>query len=267
MEHAPPVITLTTDFGLVDPYVGQLKGALLKNCPSATLIDISHAVPAWDVLSAALTIHTSYSFFPDGTVHLIVVDPGVGSWRGIIAACGDGHFFVCPDNGILTFLARERKITQVSKISQPSSDWLKVSPTFHGRDIMAPVAAALAEGTAITSLGIAIDPGQITQITLPSPVLRAGQLQGQVLGVDRFGNVRTSIRIGDESFAPATFRFLEINGHRISTFVATYSDVDIGAMAVLVDSSGFLEIAANQASAASMIGCVPGTACNVTLLD
>jgi hypothetical protein len=265
MEHAPPLITLTTDFGLADPYVGQLKGVLLKGCPSATLIDISHTVPVWDVLSAALTIQTSYTFFPEGTVHLIVVDPGVGSERAIIAACGDGHFFVCPDNGILTFLVRDRKITGVSRIDQPPSALPKISPTFHGRDVMAPVAAALAGGAAITSLGVAMDPGKIAQISLPLPVLGAGHIQGQVLRIDHFGNVRTSIRTGDGLFDPGTFRFLEINGHRISTLVVTYSDVASGAMAVLVDSSGFLEIAANQASAASLIGCVPGTACNVAL--
>lgn len=264
MEHAPPLITLTTDFGLTDAYVGQLKGVLLKGCPCATLIDITHAVPTWDVAAAALTIQTSYSCFPAGTVHVIVVDPGVGGQRSILAAHGDGHFFVCPDNGILTFLVQERKIESVHRIKQPLSTGKRVSPTFHGRDIMAPVAAALACGAAIASVGEPMDPDRIAQIALATPVWRGGQLQGHVLGVDHFGNVRTSIRVGGGAFDPDTFSCLEINGHRITRLVTTYSEAPIGVLVVLIDSSGFLEIAANQAKAATLIGCGPGDALSVT---
>jgi S-adenosylmethionine hydrolase len=242
MEHAPPLITLTTDFGLTDAYVGQLKGVLLKGCPCATLIDITHAVPTWDVAAAALTIQTSYSCFPAGTVHVIVVDPGVGGQRSILAAHGDGHFFVCPDNGILTFLVQERKIESVHRIKQPLSTGKRVSPTFHGRDIMAPVAAALACGAAIASVGEPMDPDRIAQI----------------------GNVRTSICVGGGAFDPDTFSCLEINGHRITRLVTTYSEAPIGVLVVLIDSSGFLEIAANQAKAATLIGCGPGDALSVT---
>jgi S-adenosylmethionine hydrolase len=258
MEHVPPLITLTTDFGLTDSYVGQLKGALLKGCPSATLIDITHAVPAWDVVAAALTIHTSYSFFPTGTVHLIVVDPGVGGPRSLLVARGGGHSFVCPDNGILTFLLEDRILEAVYRLAPARLGSGKVSPTFHGRDIMAPVAAALAGGVDMVSMGESVPPEQIKQIVLPTAVLDDGRLLGHVLGIDHFGNVRTSIRTGDGNFAPHLFAFLEINGHRLNRLVTTYSEMAIGAPAVLVDSAGFLEIAANQASAATLIGCAPG---------
>ena len=258
MEHIPPLITLITDFGLTDSYVGQLKGVLLKGCPLATLIDITHAVPSWDVTAAALTIQTSYPFFPAGTVHLIVVDPGVGGQRSILAAHGDGQFFVCPDNGILTFLVQEGKIESAYRIEHPLRAGNRVSPTFHGRDIMAPVAAALAGGAAIAAMGEAIDPERLEQIVLPEPVWRGGQLQGQVLGVDHFGNIRTSIRAKGGLFDRRAFLFLEIKGHRITDLVTTYSEAPVGALVALVDSSGFLEIAANQAKAAGLIGCEPG---------
>lgn len=257
MEHAPPLITLTTDFGLTDPYVGQLKGVLLKGCPSATLVDITHAIPAWDILAAALALYTSYAHFPVGTVHLVVVDPGVGSSRSLLAAQGDGHFFVCPDNGILGLLLQEDKIQAVHRL-EPKAAAETISPTFHGRDLMAPVAAALAQGAAIKDLGPALPLARVQRLELPQVESVDGVVQGQVLAVDHFGNVRTSIRCGAGFFNTRLFSSLEIQGHRITQLVRSYSEVVAGGLAVLVDSSGFLEIAANQASAAALIGCVPG---------
>ena len=153
MGNNSAIFTLTTDFGLQDPYAGQLKGALLKGCPSATIVDLTHAIPAWDVVTAAVTIRTSYTFFPPATIHLIVVDPGVGSQRAILAAAGDGHFFIAPDNGILSLLVADHKIESIHRVEQPAFFPATVSPTFHGRDVMAPVATALARVTRLGRFG------------------------------------------------------------------------------------------------------------------
>lgn len=253
-----PVISLTTDFGLQDPYVGQLKGALLKGCPAATLVDISHAIPAWDLVAAAITIGASYAFFPLATIHLIVVDPGVGGQRAILAAAGDGHFFICPDNGILSLLVADGRIDTIHRVENPLFFPPAVSPTFHGRDIMAPVAAALAKGTRLAELGPSLSPRSIHLVTLPAAVAEGGNLHGQVLAIDHFGNIRTTIQVGQGHLQTASFRALEIAGQRIATLARTYAQVPPGTLLVLVDSSGRLEIAANQAHAAEILGCAPG---------
>lgn len=252
MERNPPLITLTTDFGQTDPYVGQLKGALLSCCPTATLIDLTHAIPAWDLLAAAITLHSSYRFFPRATVHLIVVDPGVGSDRAIVAAQGTGHFFVCPDNGILSLLLAEGMIEAAYTIKSARSD--AVSPTFHGRDCMAPVAAALALGIPIGELGESMALEQLQRLPSWQAQPTAQGWQGCVLGIDHFGNLRTSVR-GQELHG---FAALTINGQSVEQQVATYGEIADGGLAVLIDSCGFVEIAANQASAAACIGATIG---------
>ena len=259
------IITLTTDFGLQDPYAGQLKGALLSGCPSATIIDITHVIPAWDVVTAAVTIRTSYAFFPSGTIHLVVVDPGVGGPRSILVAEGDNHFFIAPDNGTLSLLVVDHKIETIHRVDDPVFFPASVSPTFHGRDIMAPVAAALANGRAVHDFGAALTPQTIQLIIVPSIVPEAKSLHGQVQRIDHFGNVRTTIRVGRGHLETAAFQSLEISDRRIATLARTYSDVAPGALLVLIDSSGYLEIAANQASAAEILSCVPGDRITVHL--
>jgi len=261
----PVIITLTTDFGLEDPYVGQLKGALLKGCPSATLIDITHAIPAWDVVTAAVTIRTSYSYFPLGSIHLIVVDPGVGSQRAILVAAGEGHFFVAPDNGILSLLVADHKIETAHRVEDPSFFPASVSPTFHGRDIMAPVVAALAGGRALRDFGTSVPLQALVPTTVPSAVPEPGCLHGQVQGIDHFGNIRTTLRVGNGHLDPAVFDFLEIGGRRITQLAGTYHQAPAGVLIALIDSSGYLEIAANQASAAAILGCSSGERVTVHL--
>nr|WP_321466837.1 SAM-dependent chlorinase/fluorinase [uncultured Desulfobulbus sp.] len=262
MEQASPIITLTTDFGLRDTYVGQMKGALLQGCPSATLVDLTHAIPSWDVLAAALTLHTSYPYFPVGTVHLVVVDPGVGSSRRILAARGGDQFFVCPDNGILSFLLHEHRLQAVHRVEMDLAA-TTISPTFHGRDIMAPVAAALAGGAGLEKFGAKLAFSSLERIDLPQAEIADHRMNGQVLSIDHFGNVRTSIRLDTPLRNPAHFSAVVINEYRISTFVTHYSEAPIGALLVLIDSSGFVEVAANQASAAALIGCRPGDALSI----
>jgi len=258
MGNEPTIITLTTDFGLQDPYVGQLKGAVLKGCPTATIVDLTHAIPAWDVVTAAITIRTSYRFFPSGTIHVIVVDPGVGSERAILAAAGDGHFFVAPDNGCLSLLVADRRIDSVHRVEQPAFLAPTISPTFHGRDIIAPVAAALARTGDLGQFGPAVAPETIRMVIVPSAVHAADSLQGQVQRIDHFGNLHTTIRTGSGWWNPALFDFVEIGSQRISQLVRSYHEAEPGTLLVLIDSTGYLEIAANQASAAALVGCRPG---------
>jgi len=257
MQKFPPIITLITDFGLDDPYVGQMKGALLSGCPQATLVDISHAVCPWDIHAAAVTLATSYDSFPLGTIHLVVVDPGVGSERGMIAAQGNGHFFVCPDNGILSLLLEEEKMVEAHQLdAQPPGR--TISPTFHGRDIMAPAAAALAKGKTLASLGNALHISKLKRLAFPLAQPDKAETPGRVLSIDHFGNVRTTIRAASNLDNQPCMQRVEICGQILTTFANNYAQVEKGALLVLVDSSGFLEIAANQASAAALLGCGPG---------
>ncbi|MCL2790592.1 MAG: SAM-dependent chlorinase/fluorinase [Desulfobulbus sp.] len=265
MGNELAIITLTTDFGLQDPYVGQLKGAVLTGCPTAAIVDLTHAIPAWDVAAAAVAIRTSYCFFPPGTIHVIVVDPGVGSGRAILVAAGYGHFFVAPDNGCLSLLVADRKIESVHRVERPSFFTPTISPTFHGRDIMAPVAAALARTGDPGQFGPAVAPASIRMVNLPQSAHVAGCLQGQVLRIDHFGNLHTTIRVGPAQLEPARFDYAEIGGQRISRLAWAYHEAPPGALLVLVSSAGYLEIAANQASAATLTGCRPGEPVTVHL--
>ncbi|MDR2550844.1 MAG: SAM-dependent chlorinase/fluorinase [Desulfobulbus sp.] len=266
MASQPIVITLTTDFGLEDAYVGQLKGALLKGCPTATLVDLTHSIPAWDVATAAIAIRTSYLFFPSGTIHVIVVDPGVGSDRAILVAAGEGHFFIAPDNGCLSLLVADRIVTSMFRVEHPAFFNPAISATFHGRDIMAPVAATLARTGDPGQFGPAIAPESIRMATVAAAVRSADRLCGQVLHVDRFGNLRTSIRIDADQLHPDMFDYLEIGGQRIDRFGRSYHEALPGELLVLADSAGYLEIAANQANAAALIGCRPGEPLTVHLV-
>lgn len=254
MHTTPAVITLTTDFGLMDPYVGQLKGALLTACRTLTIVDLTHAIPPWDVVAAAMALRTSYAFFPPGTVHLAVVDPQVGSRRSILAAAGDGYFFVGPDNGLLSLLVKDGRIEVLHRLINPVFLSPSASSTFHGRDVMAPLAAYLAGGGSLTDVGPAIAPQDAVMLTEPLVSRQNHRLHGQVCHVDHFGNIRTSIGGSHAAADLRTFAGLEINGRRIAHLAKTYSDAAPGALLVLIDSSGYLEVAANQANAALLLG-------------
>jgi S-adenosylmethionine hydrolase len=210
------------------------------------------------VVTAAITIRTSYAFFPSGSIHLVVVDPGVGGQRSILVAEGDRHFFIAPDNGILSLLVADHKIETIHRVEDPVLFPASVCPTFHGRDIMAPVAAALANGRAVRDFGSAVPLQSIQLIIFPSSVQESNSLHGQVQRIDNLGNIRTTIRLSHGHLETRSFQFLEICGQRIAIFARTYSDVDPGALLVLIDSSGYLEIAANQARAVEILGCVLG---------
>jgi len=246
---ARPVIALLTDFGTRDHYAGTMKGVALGICPDATFVDISHDVPAHDVVSGALELAAAYKYFPAGTIFLVVVDPGVGSTRrGIAAEAGD-YKFVAPDNGVLTAVFDEHAPKRVVELTERRYARPTVSRTFEGRDRFAPAAAWLAKGIELVALGRPA--GNIQRLDLPHPQFDGDRIAGQVLRVDRFGNLITNI--DRRTFDKLTGGSLEIQigGRVVSRVVSTYADAAVGELCAIFGSTDHLEIAANGASAAT----------------
>jgi S-adenosylmethionine hydrolase len=255
----PNLITLTTDFGLQDAFVGQIKGAILRRNIDARIIDLTHAIHPHDILAAAVTIRSSYHYFPKESVHMVVVDPGVGSQRHIIALMADNHLFLAPDNGILTFLLRDKKIQAVHRVANRSLFPSEISATFHGRDIIAPVAAALADGFGLSDVGPPIDIKDCVQLDVPRTQLDEHGITGRVIHIDRFGNIQTTITSANISlYQPASFAGIFIRSKKINAISSTYSDSAPGDLLAVIDSAGHLEIAVNRGNAAEQIDCKIG---------
>lgn len=248
------IVTLLTDFGLDDAYVGAVKGVLLGMNPAARLVDLTHAVPPQDILRGALALEAAYRFFPRGTVHLAVVDPGVGGARRPLAVLADGHYFVGPDNGLFGFLFDRPGATAVA-LTNPAYHRPAVSRTFHARDVFAPVAAHCSLGVALDRFG----PPVRNPVRLPWPrVRRAGErVAGQVLLADRFGNLLTNVTEADLPARRAACA-LEVGGARIAGLVGAYSERPTGALGALVDSSGRVEVFVREGSALERLGVGPG---------
>jgi S-adenosylmethionine hydrolase len=241
----PAIVTLTTDFGLRDSFVGTMKGVLLSRCPGVQIVDICHDVPPQDVRRGAMRLAAAARYFPTGTVHLAVVDPGVGSLRRAIALHVGGHYFVGPDNGLLS-LAAPMTAADWSGIALTRPEyWLPiVSNTFHGRDVFAPVAAFLAGGGALGELGEPLT--KIRSLALEDPVRLGDSLHGKVIDVDRFGNLITNVKASDLlGFGVDRIR---IGEHVISGLSVSYDASR--ALVALLDSDGHLEIAVPGGSAA-----------------
>jgi S-adenosyl-L-methionine hydrolase (adenosine-forming) len=250
---ARPIIALLTDFGHADHYAGTLKGVLLTLCPEATLVDITHDVPPHDVLTAALELAASYRYFPPGTIFLVVVDPGVGSARrGLVADTGE-YRFVAPDNGVLSLVfhdARPRKVVDLTerRYARPT-----VSRTFEGRDRFAPAAGWLAKGIDLTAMGRPV--AQWHVLDVPEPQVAGQRLAGQVLRVDRFGNLVTNIdRKRFELFRQDAGIQIAVDARSVDRLVATYAEAPDGALCALFGSTDHLEIALNGGSAALRLG-------------
>ncbi|MBN1485714.1 MAG: SAM-dependent chlorinase/fluorinase [Chloroflexia bacterium] len=257
------MITLLTDFGLSDVYVGVLKGVIWGICPQARIVDLTHNVRPQDVLQGGFLLASCYRHFPRGTVHLAVVDPGVGTDRPAIAMETPYGWFVAPDNGLLIWvwegLSRsERAASRIVELGQ-SRYWLpQVSRTFHGRDIFAPVAAHLAAGVSLEELG-----RPLRQLTLQGDVQPRVQDDGTVLGhvlhVDRFGNCSTNIEGDDvKEMAAEGSLCVDLPGHRLEGLHSTYAQVQPGQPLALIGSNGRLEIAVRNGSAAAQLGLAVG---------
>ncbi len=242
-------VTLLTDFGLEDAWVGIMKGVILGINPEARIVDITHQIPPHDTAAAAWTLAAAYPYFPRGTVHIVVVDPGVGSDRDIICArCGD-HIFVAPDNGVLSSILGSGAGTGDIRIVNNSDLWLdSISNTFHGRDIMAPVGAHLSLFQDIATTGPAAAFARLVHLDLPKPVLTdSGELRGTVIMIDHFGNAVTNIdRTALERFQAANGGCrpeIAVGKHHISGLSDAYSQARAGQPLALFGSMGYLEIA------------------------
>jgi hypothetical protein len=244
------IITLTTDFGLADPFVGIMKGVILGIAPNVQLVDVTHEIPPFDILEAAFLLDSAYPYFPPGTIHVVVVDPEVGSLRRPMVAAANGHIFVAPDNGVLSFV-----LNTESRAPAPAAYWVTndklfldpVSQTFHGRDIFAPVAAHLARGTAIESVGPRIS--DFIQKSPSKPNVQDGKLVGKVLRIDKFGNIITNLRRQD---LPAEFS-IHVASSVIRRLCSNFSEADPGEYFAIEGSTGYIELALNQGSAAAAL--------------
>lgn len=261
----PPLVTLTTDFGLEDGFVGVMKGVILGLCPSARLVDISHAIPPQNVLAGALTLAAAFRFFPAGTIHLAVVDPGVGTARRPLAARLGPFFFVGPDNGLFTpvYEEAEKNGWPMALVHLTNENYFlpHISRTFHGRDLFAPVAAHLANGIPLEDLGPALQ--EPVRLSLPKPERTAEGWRAHIIAIDHFGNLATDLpaAVLDD---PARV-LVRLAGFEMSGVRAAYGECPPGSLMALIDSQGRLEIAVVDGSAAARTGARLGDAVEVIL--
>lgn len=246
------IITLTTDFGLSDPYVGVMKGVILSRAANVTIVDLSHQIQPQDIQSASLTLLHSYRFFPSRTIHLAIVDPGVGGDRNIICLENDQHFFIGPDNGVLTpFL---ETCSALHLVTNKDLFLPTVSHTFHGRDIIAPVAAHLASGTPIEQIGPPLPTEKCTRVEPHQAVILKDSIVGTIINIDHFGNLRSSITAADlEKIGDLAKPTISIGFHTIHKLSSTYGEGDKIEPLALLDSRDHLEIAVKNASAAKRL--------------
>jgi S-adenosylmethionine hydrolase len=251
------LITLTTDFGTGSPYVATMKGVILGMNSAARVIDISHEISPQDVRHGAVVLAESTPWFPAGTIHVAVIDPGVGTARRLIYAhLGDQHY-LAPDNGLLSLLAERNRLTRIIELAN-AEYWLpEVSNTFHGRDILAPVAAQLSLGLEPERLGPALT--QIEMLDWPEPGVMQNRIEGAVRWIDRFGNLITNITASMLATGQsATSLTIDCAGHEIAGLSVFYGQHPPGTLAGLVGSSGYLEIAVTDGNAAQMLSATVG---------
>ena len=239
-----PIITLLTDFGNVDHYVAEMKGVLLSLTPGVTLVDVSHAILPGDVRSAAYILSRTWHRFPPGTIHMSIVDPGVGTSRAALAFSANGHWFVGPDNGVFTSVLHDTAVKAVA-LSSP----VNASPTFHGRDLFAPAAAALARGVLLDTLGGPVA-GMPERLAYTEPHYEGKSVIGEVVYIDRFGSLVTNLT----ALLVPTYATLEIEDVDLGPLRRTYGDVTAGGLLAYIGSGGAIEIAVRNGSAARRLG-------------
>lgn len=247
------IISLLTDFGARDHYVGAMKGVMLGICPGAQLVDITHDIAAYEITEAAYALSQAWPCFPKGTVHLVVIDPGVGSSRRALVAQAHGQFFVAPDNGVLTMVLAADAKHRVREITAEAYFRKPVSRTFHGRDIFSPVAAHVAAGVPPAKFGKRIEDYLMLSLAKPVRTARRGWT-GAILKIDRFGNIITN-------FEWANFRWIaeipfnmQVGLKYVNRVASNYADIAPGEICAVEGSSGLIEVSAREASAAAMLG-------------
>jgi S-adenosylmethionine hydrolase len=256
--------TLTTDFGSDSPYVAQMRGVLLSIAPRATIVDITHSIPPQDIRQGARVLADVAPHFPAGTVHVAVVDPGVGTDRDIMCVETMGMRFVLPNNGLITQLVECETPAAIHRLTSREHFAPKVSSTFHGRDIMAPVAAHLLNGVSPDELGPALDVDDLVRLRLPRPNIQGESLVGEIVSIDGFGNLVSNVSaellretFGEESIAVDCRPFFAVDVGK------TYGQVEVGAAIALIGSSGWLEVAIRDGNAAKEGGVAAGNTIRV----
>ncbi len=242
-----PIITLTTDFGLKDYYVGAMKGVIFSINPDARIIDISHEIPAHDVFYGAFTLRNLYRYFPEGTIHVAVVDPGVGGKRKPVVVRADRNIFVGPDNGIFTFIYRESKSVKVVEVTNSQYMLSNVSSTFHGRDIFAPAAAHLSLGVSVEDLGKRAR--KPVELPIKEPIVSKNEIIGEFIHEDIFGNLVTNIP--SSLLRPESIFF--IGKTVVKGLSKSYVDAPKGKLLAVAGSAGFLELSVNRGRASDFI--------------
>lgn len=250
-----PLITLTTDFGIQDHYVAVMKGVILGIAPQATIVDITHRIEPHNILHGAFVLRQVVTWFPEGTVHVVVIDPGVGSDRRILVGRYSGQIIIAPDNGVMSFVHRDLQLQAIHTVQNTRFFLPAVSPTFHGRDIMAPVAAHLVNGCSIDEIGPPTK--QIEVLQLPKPEYHEDRgLIGQVLYADHFGNLITNIARAD--LAEVCRRSFDVRVYVGDACAGpihqTYADVPVGEPVALIGSSEMLEISVHRGRAQDRFG-------------
>jgi S-adenosyl-L-methionine hydrolase (adenosine-forming) len=257
---ANPLITLTTDYGVNDHLVGTLKGVILKINPEATIVDITHNVTPFDLLDGALAIGTAYPYFPPRTIHVVVVDPGVGTERRPLLVTAENQYFVAPDNGVLSMVYEREANALIVRHANAEHYYLQpVSNTFHGRDVFAPVAAWLSKNWQPGSMGEEIS--DFKRFAMPKPKQAEGVSKGVVLRIDSFGNLITNFRTEDisEEIQKSGTIALQVGTHPVTRLVDTFARGTNGEAVAYLGSSGFLEIAVNKGNASRSLGIGRGT--------
>jgi len=260
----PRIITLTTDFGLSDEYAGVMKGIILSRTPETIIVDLSHSIDRQNISQAALLLQSAYRFFPAGTIHLVVVDPGVGSSRKLVLLLSDNHLFLSPDNGVLGLLLGKEKFQAAFEVQCEQFYLSPVSTTFHGRDILAPVAAELAAGLNPKDVGPAVAAQALKNLEIPSTIIDRdkGIIQGEIIYRDHFGNLLTNISetsLNDLYGEQKDTVKIKVRDTIITGILSAYADIAAGEVLAIVGSKGYLEIAVNQGSAALFLEAEVGT--------
>lgn len=253
----PGIITLITDFGMSDPYVGMMKGVILAINRDAQLIDLTHQVELGSIFQAAGYLRETFLYFPEGTIHMAVVDPGVGSGRRLLAMEAKGHFFVGPDNGIFWPIIEDFTPRQIVQLTQEKYFLPHMTQTFHGRDVFAPVAAHLSLGVSLENMGPPM--GDPVKLNYPTPKTINDILYGQIIRVDHFGNLITNIRRADlEGFLKSAKPLIQTVNFTIRKLSKTYADIEEGEPLALINSSDQLEVAVNLGRASQYIKIASG---------
>jgi S-adenosylmethionine hydrolase len=267
------IITLITDFGDKDGYAGVMKGVILRISPDAVIVDISHQIDPQDLVQAAFLIHSSYRYFPVKTVHMVIVDPGVGTGRAVLAFEAAGHFFIGPDNGVLHLISRSIDISWLVTVDNPDLFLHPISDTFHGRDIFAPVAAHLLTGVSPETLGSFMDPEEMVALDYKDPQKNENHdLVGTIIDVDRFGNLITDLDASwfvspghldpDQQFRKKVI--VTVGDKQVKGLAATFMDRRAGNLVAYIGSRNVLEIAINQGDAAARLHITKGAHVKVT---